>query len=554
MSSSPPRFSLLSEPWILCEAFDGSTTKLSIRQVFDGEHPVRRVRGDSPTQDYAVLRVLLAISWRGHSGELSVRGGDDSPFFSWFENRLSAVRSGKADEAVLTYLKEFENRFYLVSDDVPFMQTSSLQTKANVYLSISRLIPEAENAYFSMREDKDSQQIPLDEAARWLMTAQAYDYSGIKPGALGDSRVKGGKGYPIGTGWTGMTGGTIITGSTLAETLVYNTTKACINSLGDLPCWERPVDTASVREFPAPKGAADLATWQSRRIRVRYEGNLATGAIVTNGDKIPDAGANVYGDPMTPYRYSKNKSKKGRPDIYYPQRFDPTQTMWKSLTPLVALDGDAQFTDKERAPKRPENLSSLTSVFSELGIEETIPLELISATYGPQDSTPSTTVHATLNIPSAILKPENVELRDEVVAQATATSKAAVALGSFAGQLLQAAGGDYEFQPGPKDGVLAELEHRFNLWLSEVDEDDINEQIQQWQDIVYTAVMDRAAVLVKGAGPKALVGRLIPPRQEGGSPWQLTAGTAYSQLKKKVLETLTECSASKQQREKVSKP
>ncbi|NYN06610.1 type I-E CRISPR-associated protein Cse1/CasA, partial [Salmonella enterica subsp. enterica serovar Typhimurium] len=66
------------------------------------------------------------------------------------------------------------------------------------------------------------------EAARWLVHTQAYDYSGIKPGVEGDPRVKGGKGYPIGTGWSGMTGGTVIRGTTLLETLLLNSTPEAI--------------------------------------------------------------------------------------------------------------------------------------------------------------------------------------------------------------------------------------------------------------------------------------------------------------------------------------
>ncbi|MCT1563043.1 type I-E CRISPR-associated protein Cse1/CasA [Corynebacterium glucuronolyticum] len=549
MSSSPPRFSLLDEPWILCGSLDGTPVELGLLDVFDGKHPIKRVRGDAPTQDSAIVGLLLPIYWRAHTGDLTVSNGDNLPFSTWFEEHLEQARSSVADEAVLNYLETYRDRFFLVGGPAPFMQTPTLETKNMEFLPLSRLIPEAESEYFSMREEDAAETVPLGEAARWIVTTQAYDYSGIKPGAIGDDRVKGGRGYPIGVGWSGMTGRTLIVGNTFAETLVYNTTADCISSPEDKPCWERPVDTAAVREFPAPKGAADLLTWQTRRIRVRYEGDRATGVIVTNGDKIPDAGANVFGDPLTPYRYSKNKSKKGH-TVYYPQCFDTNRTMWRSLVPLVALDSDPQFTEKDRAPKRPRNLDSLSRVFNDLGIEETIPLELISASYGPQDSTPSTTVHAVLNLPSSILQPENVELRDQVVSQATATSTAAVALGSFAGQLLQAAGGDYEFQPAPTDGALAELEHRFNAWLSTVDEDQLDELITQWQDIVYETIIDKAEILLRGAGPKALVGRLIPPRQEGGKPWQLTAGTAFAQLRKKLLDTLSACTASKHRKEK----
>ncbi len=63
-------FNLIEEPWIICRTDDG-TQKLSIRQVFDGSARPLAIVGDSPTQDYAVLRVLLAIFWRAHFHDLA---------------------------------------------------------------------------------------------------------------------------------------------------------------------------------------------------------------------------------------------------------------------------------------------------------------------------------------------------------------------------------------------------------------------------------------------------------------------------------------------------
>src|SRR5699024_2697574 len=65
--------------------------------------------------------------------------------------------------------------------------------------------------------------IPPGEAARWLVHCMAFDISGIKSGAVGDPRVKGGKGYPIGIGWSGWLGGLYFEGDTLFQTLMLNT-------------------------------------------------------------------------------------------------------------------------------------------------------------------------------------------------------------------------------------------------------------------------------------------------------------------------------------------
>lgn len=56
-----PTFNLLDEPWILCIDSSDAPVALSIRDIFSGRGDAQKVLGDSPTQDYAVIRVLLAI-------------------------------------------------------------------------------------------------------------------------------------------------------------------------------------------------------------------------------------------------------------------------------------------------------------------------------------------------------------------------------------------------------------------------------------------------------------------------------------------------------------
>ena len=123
-----------------------------------------------------------------------------------------------------------------------------------------------------MRAGNARDSLSYGEAARWLVYAQAYDYSGIKSGAVGDSRVKGGKGYPIGTGWTGMTGGVLVVGENLLDTLILNTCSSALTNSQDRPVWERQPDGPDTREKVGenayPQGPSDLLTWQSRRIRL----------------------------------------------------------------------------------------------------------------------------------------------------------------------------------------------------------------------------------------------------------------------------------------------
>ena len=530
-------FSLLDNPWIKCENLDGETVEFSLRDIFDRENYVKAVRGDSPAQDYAVLRVLLAIYWRAHHPETKVKGRQTFDSGIWFENALEQSRSGSPDSAVLEYLEKLRDRFDLLHPVTPFMQVADLHTLSGSTSDVERIVPEAEQNYFTMRSGAGREILEFPEAARWLIYAQAYDYSGIKSGAVGDSRVKNGKGFPIGTGWTGMTGGTVLEGATLRETLVLNTTGDALVKEHDLPVWERDPDTAAERSDPHPSGAADLATWQSRRIRLHVEDGVVSAVLVSNGDRIPDAGANILLDPMTPYRFSKNKSKGNR-TVYYPRPYDVERTMWRSLEPLVTLEGDPGFDDKNAAPKRPEILNQLAFLAGESEEEINIAnLRLVSVEYGPQASSVATTVSAQIEIPVALLRENARQARRAVLDVANASSNAGIALGSFAGMLLVAAGGDYAFQPAPTDTLLARLEVEFITWLSGLDTADLTRHSTQWQRFVRKEVLDEAGVLLRGAGPRALIGREVS--QPGSDETRLTsAGTAYRWLVRRLSNVL----------------
>lgn len=543
-----PYFSLLDDPWIIIHDQDGVAHTVGIRQLFDGSIVAAAIVGDSPTQDYAVLRVLLAVFWRAHHEEIAPKLGarkvlDEFKWSKWFLQSWKQLVSTGHDEAVLNYLDRYENRFNLFDPVQPFMQVADLDTEKQTRLPISRIVPEAEHNYFTMRTGSGRKGLTFAEAARWLIHTQAYDYSGIKSGALGDPRVKGGRGYPIGTGWTGMTGGTVITRETLLETLLFNTTPETIygeQSSADLPVWEREVDSAMQRKDVNPKGVADLATWQSRRVRLFSEGDLVTAVLVSNGDQIPDAGKNILVDPMTPYRYSANKSKKAEP-VYYARPYDAERTMWRALDPLIATERDPGFTEKNRAPMRPATLEAIGNLSREgiLG-HEVLDLRVVSMEYGPQSSSVGTIISASVSLPTVFFEDDDLAQEARFLARsaAEATTKAAISIGWFAGQLHVAAGGEYVFGADVADRFLARLEPQFNQWLAGIDWDNLEEVELQWHRSTLLEVKSIADELIFGAGPRALVGRAVPPRNEGDNSVVISAGGLRDALARRLRKDL----------------
>ncbi|WP_297666304.1 type I-E CRISPR-associated protein Cse1/CasA [uncultured Corynebacterium sp.] len=534
-------FSLLDRPWILTMLTDGSTSELSLREIFDGSHSVASIRGDSPLQDAAIYRLLLAIYWCAHRDNLDLDPGEELDMVDWIPERLESAAENQADDTVLDYLDRHADRFDLLDSKKPFMQVADLHTSKNATADVRRIVPEFEDDYFTLRAGNGALSLAYAEAARWLVYIQAYDYSGIKSGAVGDPRVKGGRGYPIGTGWTGAITATIILGSNLQETLVLNTTDKALQAEDDHPVWEREPDTSAQRIDPAnkdgiyPKGPAEILTWQSRRVRLFPEDGVITQVLVSNGDRIPKANANVKDDPMTPYRFSKNKSTRDL-DVYYPKPLEAQRTMWRSLEPLIALKTDPIYDKKNRAPERPKTIDQL-AYLEENGVElpKTLNVSMASMQYGSNSSVVDISISTRIELPLELLPQSAVDQRQAVLNLAAATSQAGTMLGSFAGQLFQAAGGEYEFQPAATDNLLAELEPKFSEWMKTLHDADLEPRLKEWELTVHNAVLQHADVLLVGAGPKALIGRII---ENNGDERFVSAGTVMSWLRKKLREIL----------------
>lgn len=541
MTTPSPAFSLLHEPWVPVELDDGTNTELSLEQVFSRPSRIRRVVGESSPQRYALLRLLLAVFWRAHFNDASLRGSTSPDRFgNWWADRFEAIPEHEADRESLAYLERHADRFELFGP-TPFMQVAGLATPSGHYSEVRRLVPEAESDFFALRAGDGLAALSFAEAARWLITVQSYDYSGIKSGAVGDPRVKAGKGYPIGTGWTGMTGGVIIVGANLAETLLLNTVAPQVfaaTAADDRPPWEREPDTAAQRPSTQPTGACDLVTWQSRRILLHTDGDAVTGALVSNGDQIPDAGANIQADPMTPYRYSRNKSKKGR-TVYYPRPHDGERTVWRALEPLLMRDGivNHHLRKGDEPPKAPATINHLHALRSEGLLQESalVSVELISVVYGSQSASVREAVHARLDFPIQVLDGDDPRIVHTIFTAARQAQECATAFGQFAGQLLQAAGGEYEFRADRANELLNSLEPEFQSWLSRVAPDRLDAHLHDWFETIERILRAQAVVLVQSAGPAAMIGRTVV---FGEREHMVTAGTAYQVLQRKIRDLL----------------
>ncbi|CAM3605589.1 type I-E CRISPR-associated protein Cse1/CasA [Micrococcus flavus] len=510
MTTTQETFNLVDRPWIRVRALDGGERLLSGREVFEQSRTIERIAGESPQQDAAVLRVLLAAWWSAVREEPQLSDGDARAAGEWWIDQFTSTDVPGGRVAMDRYWNAVRGRWDLLDPVAPFMQVSDLHTAKGEWSSVRKLLPDAESSYFTLREGDAAESLALDEAARWLVHLQAWNYSGIKSGAVGDPRVKGGRGYPIGTGWSGKAGVVVLHGRDLAETLLLNTppTKVFLNDVEtDRPVWEREPDMAASRGVEAPAGPRDLLTWQIRRVRLRIEDGRVTGAVVSNGDRIELK--NQFADPMTAYRHSIPQSKKAGTDVWMPREHSESRTLWRGVEPLLLREGMASSSSRDRPPATTADLSGLHQELRVADVEDVlIGVEMIGTVYGTQDAVVTSTIREELPLRLAALTSQDPDVADTIVTAAKQTMDAAVDLGRLAGNLAVAAGGEYSFVAAATEAALAGLTEPFKGWLARVGPDaDLQVLRDQWFASADRHLRAHGARLVAGAGPVAVVGR-----------------------------------------------
>ena len=541
-ASLPASFDLTARPWIPVQRLDGQETELSLTEVFAQAADIRRLVGDVPTQDFALLRLLLAILHDVVDGPREVEDWEEL-----WEDGIPADR-------VRHYLTEHRDRFDLLHPITPFFQVADLRTGKGGHSSLDPIVADVPNGsrFFSMRAH-GAERMAFAEAARWVVHAHAYDTSGIKSGAVGDPRLKGGKVYPQGVGWAGNLGGVYVEGDDLQQTLLLNLIPFDIGNLRidadrDAPAWRHPQGTAEpltgVEAAVRPYGLRDLYTWQSRRIRLHHDGEQVHGVLLAYGDPLTARNKHRH-EPMTAWRRSPAQEKKLREsEVYLPREHDPSRSAWRGLGALVA-GYDRYGEQRHEAAKlvRPrvlDWLSQLTHVHHVLDKDFLVRARLVGAIYGTQQSVIDEIVDDAVAMPVVLLHDLDNILTRTAIDAVTDAEEAVTVLGDLATALAEASGAEGE---GPRakarDRGFAELDEPFRKWLRDLrpSENPLypTEQRRRWQLTVHQVVSWLGDELMDTAGEAAWTGRVVSTKK--GSVW-LTASRADLRFRAALRATL----------------
>lgn len=499
MTQGRPVFQLLDEPWIKVRRASGEVSELSVTELIHSAPGVKAIAGEIPTQDVAVLRLVIAILFA------STKGDHPRTFSEAARDWASWWTSGQLPEKqILDYLERYRDRFDLFHPSKPFFQVAGLHTESGRASGLSKLIADVPDGhqYFTTRAGTQLESLSYAEAARWLVHCQAFDPAGIKTGAAGDRRVKGGKGYSMGyPAFAGNLGIVVIEGDNLFETLLLNLPLGSQRDPSDAPVWERELGPGVSSTHPLPVGPADVLTWPSRRVLLHPRDGRVVDVQISNGDPLGPQDQ-MRNEPMASWRKSAAQTKKAGRDVYMPVTHSPERRIWQGLEALlVSIPGSSH-----RAPV----LDWLAEMQDEvLPVDKRVGFRTVGVEYGTQAS-------SIVGVVDDRLDAQVIGLTDEAIVRAAANgasrvSHAVVAFANLASNLALASGG--ESDPPRKaafEYAYSLLDGPFRAWVAGLDDRNATvESLESWGSTAQRILSAAGRELIAQAGPAAVVGRAV---------------------------------------------
>lgn len=528
-------FNLIDEPWIPVIDNQGIGQEVSIRDALLNAQEFKDVTGELQTVRFAILRVLLAIIYRALDEEID---GDPKQYWGklWQQRQLPP-------SLIEPYLSKWHHRFDLLSPTEPFMQVPTLRTAKDEWKPVDLIVADVDTdkPLFTMRSELKS--LSFSEAARWLIHANAYDYSGRKSGAVGDTRVRNGGGDAMGRGWSGWLGGIALTGKTLRETLLLNYIAGrTLDTPDDLPVWEEPVLPEGERDSEALShvGAVSLMTWPQRRMRLRAGEGRITGVLVTNGDPL-DYTMQWTNEVMSGWKFSQPQTTKAKAARYMPNEFHAGQALWRGLNTLIPRGESTQLSVELQkrwgvsAAARPAAVIEWLVQLTELGLipsDYVVEVSAVTMEYGAQMSSYTEVVSDRLAFAAALARISDggnlLQLAKNAVRR---TERGVHALQYLAQDVDRAAGGSGEGSGvTASERAYAEFDQSFRGWLLKVRPGcDGEELLDDWTERVRKTIRKRAEALVTEAPPSAWIGR-----PDGVSGKVLSVPTAMNKFEKNI--------------------
>lgn len=507
-------FNLIDEPWIRVMDSNCNVSEVSLKDAILNAHNYKSLSGELPTQDIAVMRLMLAILHTVYSR--TDENGNESPLDEDSEDealyRWKALwQKGRfSEKAIVDYFEKWHERFWLFHPERPFGQVAGLTIGTDYDApKLNGEISESSNKvrFFSMYSGNEKSSLTYPQAARWLLYLNAYDDTSSKPTKEGKAKAGGSLPSP-GVGWLGKLGLIYITGNNLFETLMLNLILVNENKVQENqnPLWEQEKVSAAERtEITLPYDLAALYTLQSRRILLIRKDNKVVSYKLLGGDFFEKE--NAFFEPMTVWGSPKKDN-----GVSSPKRHDSSKQMWREFSVL--------FEEKENKQAgvvrwfknylRGKNLIPRSFLLK---------TSITSVEYGDKDFFVKNVFSDSLTMHAELLSEIGANWRAKIETEIDRCGKLANAIAYLAQNLYVASGGsdskkDKHFSEIP-NVVKSQLYYRFDLpfreWLRSIDPQIYDEKQKydkqlEWQSTARRITELYAQELVSETADTAIIG------------------------------------------------
>ena len=494
-------FNLLTEPWVRVRRPDNTVQEVSLTDALLHAQDYVDLAGEMPTQDAAMLRLLLAVLFTVFSC-VNVEG-EPEPFE---EEDDALARWGDLwqlehfpEQPLRDYLEQWKDRFWLFHPTHPFWQVpgAEIGTACSAAMLNGEMI-ESKNKLrlFPLYAGQSKERLSYPQAARWLLSVNGFDDTSLKPKE---------KNLPsISVGWLGSLGYIQALGNNLYETLMLNLTLLKDGReywSENRPCWELETPRSAERtKIPCPDDPAQLLTLQSRRLLLHRTEGMVDGYFALGGDFFSKE--NAFAEQMTVWR---NAAKKNEPAVFVPCRHDPARQFWREFPAVFCQDsghrpGVVRWTEKLQE----QRLGILDS-------RRKVHFRIVGVLYATQNHIEDI-FSDSLTFQAGLLDELSCKWQERIVREINNCEKAAQCVGYLAQDIAIAAGNKNENVGVPvRAQFYFAVDQPFRQWLQAIDleQDDPDETVLSWQAQARNIAEKLGKQMVMEAGNAALKGHRI---------------------------------------------
>lgn len=537
-------FNLLREPWICVLKHNGQTEEVSLLTALERAHEFHRLAGELPTQDVAVLRLLLATVYATFTNmDSHGKPGRITNAREALERWEDIWKLGRFPYEILEkHLCRYEERFYLFHPERPFFQVAGLRKKyakkgkeINPIAQIISDVPSRPTRRFMcLRSGEGYEALSFSEAARWLVSMQSWDYAGKKANVV-DGNPDGG-----GTGWLGKIGVVYPVAHTLFETLMLNF--VLLEPNGEvlpygLPTWEEEDLPTPEKVERRPMGYCELLTWQSRRVGLfrgkGSESSKVTGVLASYGDVFQAADMTI--EQMTGWHIGVKGETKGH---YIPNRHEKERILWPSLSSILP-----KANNGINETNLPPAVLQWVALLRERKVipNDVIQVCAVGFHYGTMSAIIEEMTADTFEIHAGVLSQLNEDWLLKISDILSLTDSCVRLVGRLATDLIMASGGSENvLEKAPKYKYKAEAYYRldipFRKWLVGInpEQTDIAHAEQDWKDTVRHVLLEFGEEITSQCGERGIVGRWVKSEKDDSQKILYTAPGAMAKFRSAI--------------------